>query len=126
MNRLDASFMTRRQKWDGILALDGVTKNPNSPIQIEELTKMLFAHPQGSGAMRRVATRFNLGQLSRRIDLRVVYDVVVVFAALLIGAFLWLALAQPFPARPNSAFEPKNCSFMEREGKPCAPVLRSH
>jgi hypothetical protein len=87
---------------------------------------MLFAHSQGSGAMRWVATRFNLEKLSRRIDLRLVYDVAVVSAALLIGALLWLALAQPFPARPNQAFEPKNCSFMEREGRPCAPVRPSH
>ena len=87
---------------------------------------MLSAHPQGSGAMRWVATRVNLEHLSRRVDLRVVYDVVVVSAALLIGALLWLCLALPSPARLNPAFEPKNRGVMEREGKTCAPVLPSH
>jgi hypothetical protein len=87
---------------------------------------MLFAHAQGNGAMRRVATRFHLEQLSRRIDLRVAYDVAVVFATLLIGALLWLALARPMPPRLNRAFEPTSCRFMEREGRPCAPTLPSH
>jgi hypothetical protein len=87
---------------------------------------MLFAHPQGSGAMRWVATRFHLEQLARRTDFRVVYDVAVVFATLLIGALLWLALARPMPARLHRASEPTNCSFMEREGRPCAPMLPSH
>jgi hypothetical protein len=86
---------------------------------------MLFAHPQGSGAMRRVVTRFHFEQLSRRIDLRVAYDVAVVFATLLIGALLWLALARPVPPRMNRPFEPTNCSFMEREGRPYAPMLLS-
>jgi hypothetical protein len=86
---------------------------------------MLFAHAQGNGAMRRVATRFHLEQLSRRIDLRVAYDVAVVFATLLIGALLWLALARPMPPRLNRA-SPTNCSFLEREGRPCAPTLPSH
>ncbi|MDI9847085.1 hypothetical protein QM467_03300 [Rhodoblastus sp. 17X3] len=86
---------------------------------------MLFAHAQGSGATRRVATRFHLEQLSRRIDLRVAYDVAVVFATLLIGALLWLALARPIPPGMNRAFEPTSCSFVEREGRPCAPTLLS-
>jgi|GEM_PF-5127163 len=60
-----------------------------------------------------------------RIDLRVAYDVAVVFATLLIGALLWLALARHMPPRMNRPFEPTNCSFMEREGRPYAPMLLS-
>ncbi|MDR3423555.1 MAG: hypothetical protein P4M13_00540 [Alphaproteobacteria bacterium] len=87
---------------------------------------MLFAHPQGGGTMRWVATSFNLKRFSRHIDFRVLYDVVVVSGALLIGALLWLALASPLPTSPNRAFEPRDCSLMEHAGNRCAPMLPSH
>jgi len=87
---------------------------------------MPFTLPQGGDVKRRVAASLRLETLARRVDLRVVHDIVVVSAALLIGALLWLALAQPLPARQNRPVEPKKCSFIEREGRPCAPMLPSH
>ncbi|HUO55319.1 MAG TPA: hypothetical protein VMU18_11290 [Rhodoblastus sp.] len=86
---------------------------------------MLFAHPLSASAMRRVAASLHLDDLSRRVDLRLAYDVVVVLAALLVGALLWLALAQPMPAKWNRLIATKNCSSFEREGTPYA-ALPSH
>ncbi len=67
--------------------------------------------------------RIGMGQDSRHLShhhtARLASEVAIVVGVIL----LWLALAQPSPAKPNLAFEPKNCSFMEREGNPCAPVL---
>jgi hypothetical protein len=83
---------------------------------------MPFEPSQGRDVKRRMTAGLALEMLARHIDLRVVYDVVVVSAVLLIGALLWLVLAQPLPARLNRAFDPTSCSLMEREGK----ALRAH
>lgn len=83
---------------------------------------MQFALPQGGDVKRRIVASRLLETLGRCIDLRVLYDVVVVSAALLIGALLWLALARPLPTSPNRAFVPRNCTFMVHAGNPCARV----
>ena len=83
---------------------------------------MPFALRQASDVKRRMVASRLLEKLGIRIDLRVLYDVVVVSAALLIGALLCLALARPLPASPNRAFEPRNCIFLEHAGNPCAHV----
>ena len=86
---------------------------------------MQFALPQARDMKRCAAASRHLEKFVRGIDLRVLYDVVVVSAALLIGALLWLALAGPLPTSPNRTFEPRNCSFTERAGNRCARVAPS-
>lgn len=75
---------------------------------------MPFAHPHEGGAMRWVATNFHLEKLARRVDSRAAKDLAVVFATLLVGALLWLALAHPMPAQSNRVDVTKSCVSLGR------------
>lgn len=74
-------------------------------------------------ALRSVAAKFPFETLARRIDRRVAHDAAIVSAALIVGALLWLTVAQPLPARLNGPLSPKIEAFAEHGATSCAPTL---
>jgi hypothetical protein len=71
--------------------------------------------------LRSVAAKFPLEALAQRVDWRLAHDVAIVSAALIVGALLWLTVAQPLPARLSGPVSPKIEAFAELGPRSCAP-----